>query len=92
LKYFVAIAESLASSATFGAVYPGGSIAVGLSNQTSFVRPITEGHVNAVARARHKGRTTWIWEVELTDDADRLCALVRMTIAVRPAPPAMAGS
>ena len=39
----------------------------------------------AVARRRHRGRTTWVWEVEITDDQGRLCALVRMTIAVRDA-------
>jgi 1,4-dihydroxy-2-naphthoyl-CoA hydrolase len=61
-------------------------VAMGLSNQTSFVRPITSGeYVHAVARRRHRGRTTWIWEVDITDDEGRLCALVRMTIAVRPA-------
>jgi uncharacterized protein (TIGR00369 family) len=54
-----------------------------LSNQTSFLRPILEGTVHATARARHRGRTTWVWEVEITDDQERLCALVRMTIAVR---------
>jgi acyl-coenzyme A thioesterase PaaI-like protein len=27
-----------------------------------------------------------VWEVELTDDDGRLCALVRMTIAVRDLP------
>ena len=56
---------------------------MGLSNQTSFLRPITEGHVNAEARARHRGRTTWIWEVDFTDDQGRLSALSRMTVAVR---------
>jgi len=63
-----------------------GNMAQGLSNQTSFLRPILEGTVHATARRRHKGRTTWVWEVEITDDAERLCALVRMTIAVRPFP------
>jgi uncharacterized protein (TIGR00369 family) len=47
------------------------------------VRPITEGTIHAVARPRHRGRTTWIWEVDFLDDAERLCALSRMTIAVR---------
>ena len=61
-------------------------MAQGLSNQTSFLRPILDGTVHAVAHRRHKGRTTWVWEVEITDDQDRLCALVRMTIAVRPMP------
>ena len=46
-------------------------------------RPITDGHVNALATARHRGATTWIWDVELSDDEGRVCALSRMTIAVR---------
>jgi uncharacterized protein (TIGR00369 family) len=83
---FASIAESITSAATWMAVVGDGMSAQGLSNQTSFLRPITEGTIHAVARRRHSGRTTWVWEVEITDDQDRLCALVRMTIAVRPLP------
>jgi 1,4-dihydroxy-2-naphthoyl-CoA hydrolase len=80
---FASIAESLASIATAVAVMPDGRTAQGLSNQTSFLRPILEGTIHATARRRHRGRTTWVWEVDITDDEGRLCALVRMTIAVR---------
>ncbi|HEX8085203.1 MAG TPA: PaaI family thioesterase [Solirubrobacteraceae bacterium] len=80
---FATIAESLASMATALAVAPEGKQAMGLSNATSFMRPITEGTVHAVARRIHKGRTTWIWDVEISDDAGRKCAVTRMTIAVR---------
>jgi uncharacterized protein (TIGR00369 family) len=83
---YAAIAESLATTGTALAVIPEGNIAVGLSNQTSFLRPVTEGSVIARAQARHRGRTTWVWEVELSNDAGRLCALARVTVAVRPAP------
>lgn len=83
---YAAMAESLATNGTAATVFQDGSTAVGLSNQTSFLRPITSGTINAVARARHRGRTTWVWEVELTDDAGRLCALTRVTVAVRPRP------
>ena len=62
-------------------------MAQGLSNQTSFLRPILEGTIHAVARARHRGRTTWVWETEAADDAGRLCAITRVTVAVRDAPP-----
>ena len=82
---YASIAESLTSLATHGAVQADGLTAQGLSNQTSFLRPILEGTVHAEARRRHRGRTTWVWEVDITDDQGRLCALVRMTIAVRPA-------
>ena len=84
---YSAIAESVCSNATWVSVHPAGMSAMGQSNSATFLRPITEGHVNAVARPRHRGRTTWIWDVELTDDDERLCALVRMTVAVRPASP-----
>src|SRR2546426_6024773 len=46
-----AMAEALTSMATHLAVTDEGRSAMGLSNQTSFLRPITEGTVHAVARA-----------------------------------------
>ena len=61
-------------------------MAMGLSNQTSFLRPVTEGTIDAVATAKHRGRTTWVWEVEMSDQHGRLCVLTRMTIAVRERP------
>ena len=82
---FASIAESMTSMATWYAVKDLGQTAQGLSNQTSFQRPVIDGTIHAVARPRHRGRTTWVWEVEISDDAQRLCALVRMTIAVRDA-------
>jgi uncharacterized protein (TIGR00369 family) len=79
-----AIAETLASLGTAVVVLPEGNAAMGQSNSTSFLRPITDGTIHARALRRHRGRTTWVWDVEITDDAGRLCALTRMTIAVRP--------
>jgi 1,4-dihydroxy-2-naphthoyl-CoA hydrolase len=83
---YAAIAESLATTGTALAVVGEGNTAMGLSNQTSFLRPVTDGAIHAGASARHRGRTTWVWEVECLDDAERLCALSRITVAVRPAP------
>jgi uncharacterized protein (TIGR00369 family) len=80
------IAESICSAATARAVASEGKVAMGQSNSATFLRPITEGSIHAVARRRHDGRSTWIWDVELADDQERLCAMVRMTVAVRPAP------
>ena len=80
---FASIAESIASLATGVVVMRDGKTAQGMSNQTSFLRPIVHGTIHAVARRRHRGRTTWVWEVDISDDEGRLCALVRMTVAVR---------
>ena len=83
---YATLAESVCSRATDRVVSADGMTAMGQSNQVSFLRPITDGHVNASAVVRHRGRTTWVWDCELTDDDGRLCALARMTIAVRPRP------
>jgi 1,4-dihydroxy-2-naphthoyl-CoA hydrolase len=82
---FATLAESVCSPATYRAVVDHGMTAVGQSNHTSLLRPVSQGHLNAVARPRHRGRTTWVWEVEITDDDERVCALARVTMAVRPA-------
>jgi 1,4-dihydroxy-2-naphthoyl-CoA hydrolase len=80
---YAAIAESLASIGTGVVAARRGRQAMGLSNQTSFLRPITQGTIHARALRRHAGRTTWVWEVEILDDEGRLCVLTRMTVAVR---------
>ena len=85
---YASIAESLASLATAVGVLERGEGAMGLSNNTSFLRPVTEGAVHAHATRLHRGRTTWVWDVRFRDDAGHLCAVTRMTIAVRPPPPA----
>jgi uncharacterized protein (TIGR00369 family) len=77
------VAESLASVATAAAVVREGKGVSGLSNQTSFLRPIFDGVIDVTAVRKHSGRTTWVWELEFTDAGGRICALTRMTIAVR---------
>ena len=83
---YAAMAESLASATTYMHVAGDGNIAVGQSNHTSFLRPVAEGTIHAEGRRRHRGRTSWVWEVDFTDDEGRLCAVTRVTMAVRPAP------
>jgi uncharacterized protein (TIGR00369 family) len=79
------LVESVCSRATALAVLDDGMMAMGQSISVSFIRPITAGHAEVQARARHRGRTTWVWDAEVRDAEDRLCALAQMTIAVRPA-------
>ena len=84
---FASIAEALASIGTALGVYESGATAVGQSNTTHFLRPISDGVIHAEGRPRQRGRTTWLWDVEITNDAGTVCALSRVTIAVRPARP-----
>jgi uncharacterized protein (TIGR00369 family) len=83
---YSSLIESLCSYATAVAVYEDQRIAMGQAIEVSFLRPIAAGHAEVRAVARHRGRTTWIWQVEVLDAEERTCALAKMTMAVRPAP------
>ena len=80
---YAAFAEMLASEATVAQVYPEGMIGVGLSNDSKFLRPVSQGRISATATRLHRGRTTWVWDVAFTDEQGRTCAVSRVTIAVR---------
>ena len=83
---YAAMSESMASVGTYVGTGEDKFVA-GLSNHTSYLRPVFGGDtVAAVAIPRHRGRTTWVWEVELTTSEGKPCALVRVTVAVRDRP------
>jgi 1,4-dihydroxy-2-naphthoyl-CoA hydrolase len=85
---YSAVAETVASVATVRAVWPEGKTGSGLSNSASFLRPVTAGTVHVSARCRGHDDREWTWGHEFRDDQGRLCALVDVTIAVRPLPTA----
>lgn len=80
------LAETISSRATGEAVLPDGMAPLGQSNSATFLRPIAAGHVTATGRAIHRGRTSWVWDVECSDDEGRIAAVVRCVIAIRPRP------
>jgi 1,4-dihydroxy-2-naphthoyl-CoA hydrolase len=80
------LVESVCSRATALATMDDGMMAMGQSIAVSFIRPVTAGGAEVKAAARHRGRTTWIWDAEVLNDEGKLCALAQMTIAVRPLP------
>jgi 1,4-dihydroxy-2-naphthoyl-CoA hydrolase len=81
---YAALAEAIVSLTTYAAVSGNGSTAVGQSNHTTFLRPVTSGTVHAEGRPIHRGRTSWVWNVDFTDDEGRMCATTRVILAVRP--------
>jgi uncharacterized protein (TIGR00369 family) len=66
--------ESAASLGASAAVEDEGLVAVGLTNTTHFVRPLTSGRVNVTAMALNQGRTQQLWQVDIKDQAGRLIA------------------
>ncbi|MGH2982474.1 MAG: PaaI family thioesterase [Solirubrobacterales bacterium] len=76
--------DELCSRSTLIQVIMDGNVALGQSVDASLIRSVAEGTVTVSARARHRGKTTWVWDIEATDGEGRLCALARATVAVRP--------
>jgi 1,4-dihydroxy-2-naphthoyl-CoA hydrolase len=81
---FASIAEALASRGTAFAVIPEGRAAMGMSNDTTVLEPVSEGTLHAEARVHARVDGAWVWTVAVRDDAGRPCALSRVTVAVRP--------
>ena len=83
---YCSVAETIASVATVNEVWRDGFSGSGLSNSASFLRPVTSGVVDVVATLRARSPSEWLWSHEFRDEQGRLCSLVDVTIAVRPAP------
>lgn len=80
------------SCASIGAALAAGwpeFLVVGQQQTCNFLAPATSGLVRAVALPIHKGRTTHVWDVDVTsDDSGKRVAAGRVTLAVRPRPQA----
>jgi len=81
---FASVAEALASRGTAMSVIPDGFAAMGQSNDTSIMEPLEQGVIHVEARVRNRAADAWTWTVDARDDAGRLCAFSRVTVAVRP--------
>jgi 1,4-dihydroxy-2-naphthoyl-CoA hydrolase len=66
--------ESAASVGASTAVRDQGQVAVGLTNTTHFLRPVTAGRVSVEAVPLSQGRTQQLWRVDITDGAGKLVA------------------
>ena len=63
---YCSVVESAASIGASAAVVDRGQFAVGVSNQTDFLRPMTAGRLDVVAEPIQQGRTLQLWQVTLT--------------------------
>ena len=77
----VVLAETLGSC---GAMYasPEGHRAVGLDINANHLRSATSGWVTGVTRPVHIGKSTHVWTIELTNDADEPTCVSRITMAI----------
>jgi uncharacterized protein (TIGR00369 family) len=63
---YCTIIESAASIGASAAVVDRGQFAVGVNNNTDFMRPMTTGRIDVVAEPVQQGRTLQLWQVVLT--------------------------
>ena len=80
----VALAETVGSIAANLILNSAVSAGVGLEINANHLRPVKEGYVYGTAKAQTLGRTTQVWTIRITDEADRLVCLSRFTVAVIP--------
>lgn len=62
-------------------------IVVGTELNCSHLRSMTGGVLRATATPVRKGRTVHVWNIELTDEDDRLICVARCSLQVLKAPP-----
>ncbi|WP_097442608.1 PaaI family thioesterase [Sediminicola luteus] len=80
----VALAESVGSVASFLFVDGSKYMVRGIEISANHVKSIREGMVYAKAKVVHKGRTTQLWEIRLTDEAENLISICKLTTLALP--------
>ncbi|NQX78695.1 hotdog fold thioesterase [Gilvibacter sp.] len=75
----VALAESVGSAAAFIFLGKKDVQVRGIEIAANHVKSIREGEVFAKAEIMHKGRTTQLWQIRITDNQNNLISLVKLT-------------
>ncbi len=78
----VVLAESCASIGTWLNIDQETQSTVGIEINANHIRAKRDGTVTATATPLHKGRTTFVWDIRITDEQDRLVCVSRCTTAV----------
>jgi uncharacterized protein (TIGR00369 family) len=75
----VALAESIGSAASI--VFMGAeNVSVrGIEISANHVKSVKDGYVYAKTEVIHKGRTTQVWLIRITNENDELISLVKLT-------------
>jgi 1,4-dihydroxy-2-naphthoyl-CoA hydrolase len=84
----VLLAESVGSCAANLCVDQEKFYCVGLDINANHVRSASSGWVTGTARPLHIGKSTHVWQIHITNEADALVCVSRLTMSVlrRPSP------
>ncbi len=80
----VALAESVASAASYVFLDGQKYYVRGIEIAANHVSSIKEGDIFAKAIMQHKGRTTQLWQIKVTDENDQLISLCKLTTIALP--------
>lgn len=80
----VALAESVGSAASYIFLNAQEFFVRGIEISANHVKSIKEGDVFAKATLMHKGRTTQVWDIKITDKDDNLISLCKLTTLALP--------
>ena len=80
----VALAESVGSAASYIFLDASKFFVRGIEISANHVKSVKDGFVYAKAVILHKGRTTQLWEIKITNEADQLISLCKLTTIALP--------
>lgn len=77
-----ALAESVGSAASYFSIDREKQIVRGMVISCNHLKGVTEGYVYGKATPLHKGRTTQLWEIKVTDDNDNLISHCKLSTMI----------
>ncbi|EAR00323.1 PaaI family thioesterase [Maribacter sp. HTCC2170] len=80
----VALAESVGSMASYIFMDAEKLFVRGIEISANHVKSVKEGYVYARASFLHKGRTTQLWEIKITDEEKNLISICKLTTVALP--------
>ncbi|WP_424493735.1 PaaI family thioesterase [Salinimicrobium sp. GXAS 041] len=80
----VALAESVGSFASYIFLNTNEFVVRGIEISANHLKSISEGFVYAKATYLHKGRTTQLWDIKITDSEENLISVVKLTTITLP--------
>jgi uncharacterized protein (TIGR00369 family) len=84
--FYAAIIETAASLAATEAVWARGMIAVGVNNNTDFLRPHVAGRLDVRGSPVQQGESMQLWQVDITNADGKLVARGQVRLFNRPRP------
>ncbi|MCB0465302.1 MAG: hotdog fold thioesterase [Aequorivita sp.] len=80
----VALAESVGSAGAYFFLNSDEIVIRGIEIAANHVKSVRDGYVYARATIIHKGRTTQLWQIKITNEEGALISLVKLTTLTLP--------